>query len=1085
MRRELWALPLGQRPIAHLQRKLETIVDTQDSKIILTQLAAYILYPVVQVLHDEDAVGCHEQAMATVKFVIDHSILEKLDQLIIVHVLTALPIAAFDFKERRKQSEEFRLDAANIVKKLIVLEEARNLFVNQKAWPLGAHILSMLLDFVERDSFSALSTESLLAINFLIKEKESDFIATVMPGILSSVSRVAMRSANEHHTVVLVLIDTFEVVITGCLADAACLHLDLYASVGKEPRTLDVPAIHGISRDTKWLKNSVQKIRILSDCIVAFKTHRVLNVRLRLVNVLSNILLTCASTLRNCRLLFIDTILALASDKELSVSFQAQKCLNDILYRSDLFCLDLENILSQKLSEISKKIIRNSDPMILSCLRVINGLLDLLQDRAKVSVDLNCLEICQAFIWLFSPLIRATAIDEFNSAGLDIIANIQTQFPARRFEYINDPDIMIEAAKFCGLLVKFGCEHMLAQRFIDSVKAGEHISQSILFLNLCLASSQNNAQSGYLLNMLNIYLAASKQGIAEDRPSAGTPHKSLPNSLKLSLKDANHDLVATSLLLEGLGIACKHLPLKDVSLFLMDGLYFLLEMLGSTSYAISTSALATLQILADMQVESPDSLGRATLFRKKANESKLSALILLHIDYLIDSVSHELHCIEYSPFAPKVLAAAIRIAGPAIIGPLMTDSIDQVMDCLDNLGTSGFVVGVGNTARQDRDGSVGELMNVLHELLKVMHSTHQPDIPQVCDTSGLSSRIATSSDLPAEFAVASDPMKAFYISEVSLTQEELEPTDLTAEEFFAARTEIAQEESTASVMTYDETEKVSLSLFESLAVKILEKALFFLACDSPRIRMTVIQMFQLGMTVLGQRPDALNPLVHQLWPMLLQRCQDSHHFVVDEALRLLGVLAKQGRSFLRRRVKDDISMPLLSLFKKFQERTVAASVTRPMKTRRENNQIVLSPFLESSSVEEKMLITLFETLKIIVENVPISSAHSDDFSEVMIHFFNAKLYSNVIIDSAKTILIAIAKSRGSSWIDTVIWATLGCVYLPTPAGCLALYVNSAMHKFIQKDVGFEEFESVGRSLGPFTKLTLAARKAQVMTARVM
>ena len=260
---------------------------------------------------------------------------------------------------------------------------------------------------------------------------------------------------------------------------------------------------------------------------------------------------------------------------------------------------------------------------------------------------------------------------------------------------------------------------------------------------------------------------------------------------------------------------------------------------------------------------------------------------------------------------------------------------------------------------------------------------------------------------------------------------------------------------------------VPLTSHESVAITILEKTIHFLSCDNARVRLLTLQIYEMGFSLLQNRPIELNPLVHKVWPSVLLRCQDSRPFVSNQALRLMIVICKSSKEFVRKRIKDDVINTLMILFKKLQSR-----VSKIFIRSSEKNQLIssssnrISPIMETSSSEDELLSNLFDTLKSIIRFVPVSSENANDLSEIMVRFLDCQVYTRLVYSHAIDVLVFLAQKGSSDWIGVLLWMVHG-----SPPNCKLIAPKSI--KEIWKPQKLPDISRIINECGPFAAILLA------------
>jgi len=141
----------------------------------------------------------------------------------------------------------------------------------------------------------------------------------------------------------------------------------------------------------------------------------------------------------------------------------------------------------------------------------------------------------------------------------------------------------------------------------------------------------------------------------------------------LTLPDLHHNIILTSLLLEGVGVIVQIVGKESVT-FLEKSLYWLLMSLGSPTAAVSHSALHSLGCTATA-----------------CGYTSLTDLIGDNSDYLVNTIALNLRHLALNPHAPLVVQVMLRYADHNTY-PVFLDLTEDVFDVMD--GSTGSQIGV-------------------------------------------------------------------------------------------------------------------------------------------------------------------------------------------------------------------------------------------------------------------------------------------------------------------------------------------------------------------------------------------------------
>ncbi|KAF9191849.1 TEL2-interacting protein 1 [Haplosporangium sp. Z 11] len=404
--------------------------------------------------------------------------------------------------------------------------------------------------------------------------------------------------------------------------------------------------------------------------------------------------------------------------------------------------------------------------------------------------------------------------------------------------------------------------------------------------------------------------------------------------------DYSTDVMLQCLLLEGIASTAVVLGGAEFEMELVRVLYVVLEHLGDQDSAlIRDTAEATLEHVAF--VCGYDSIGE---------------LIQANYDYVIQQVSQRIAFLSTNPKTPQVLWALIRVVGPPAIS-MLEDSVTEIFEALDHWKNQEDEVAEGLLK------SLNEIVNIMAKATK--SSLASPSLQADEDTDGNSNSIQKRdsgvmmripgvepswADKPssevAEFA-RSYRILVSGVPEDSEEEEALkkEMENMTPEQikdYFMKRAQDAKEdeeklfgereEDNDGSDEDDNNENDDLTSFgelrakmpkpaknpkndpltkhQTLCLRILNKAGYFLTATSPRMRILALETIQGSIVVLKDRPLELNPAIHDFWPSIvgrvLRRSEMEVFYVSLRAIEVITLLAENCSDFLGRHLLNDI-----------------------------------------------------------------------------------------------------------------------------------------------------------------------------------
>ncbi|KAJ3358959.1 TEL2-interacting protein 1 [Kappamyces sp. JEL0680] len=999
-------------------------------------------------------------ALQTVDGVVSERILQEL--------LLKLPDIAFPdptLKENPRLSEEVRLSTVSILLCLFSSPvEDRGIDLAKPAYqPVLAHNISMLLHFLSLESFITLKSASVRAIGALAERLRTapDRTAQFLPGVLSALGKL-LASSKESQKVIVASLDVAGLLISTCLSDEACLPFMPVPSFADLDATLPptIPSPTGVrgstellKRSDSWRQQTAANIAKILPSFLHFSNHDIVAVRLAAARLAVVLIETCTRSLASSHGALCETLLYLVGDSSEQVAAYCTSAIERCLHSPDCaiwFQISLERGLATLLDDFPKAMKGVDDGKRKRHLALLNNHIAVLKHACYAIVRDSLPGVVGGLFSVLEPeLSDVRVVQDSTGSAFDQIGK-QVGFPKKKFRQFHDDTLYPMVETLVGLL-SLHCPRELVEETQKLAQTSPaHQYQGILILNQVCRHAPDSLVEGILNDYLELDFlhraSNSKDSKLFIEDSLASAASSTARSASASVAESNLLICKTTAVLEGLSLAADRLTPQQFAYLMMDGLYVMLEKLGDSNYLISSASSSCLQVFAKRfaELEHHEMLSNA-LVCTDTPTATVSHLVLAHIDYLIDSISHKLRYVTLHPMAPRVLVAAINVAGSAVVGPLTTDCVDQVLDILDELGTSGYIDSLGPTVSTDTEYSImGELLNVLLALLKTVAKDHASPVPEA---NRLEIHEQGSPPASADVSVVcSSPMREFLEREREFARQRASFSNQTedAETFFTKlhrkepKTEAQDaldEESLAASMSSKEKEEAAppLTAYETLTLSILERTSYFLSSDSPRIRAAVLEMFALGIPLLAHQSAVLYPLIHKIWPAVVRKCRDPSHFVVVRALTLVKMLATFGKDFVRQRIQKDVVHHLLALLQSLQKRAQEGHSKHGAEAKALTPKIsskVVSPYLPTTRTEVDLFYETLSALGEIVSHVPLTGDQQHELVQVLMGFLHTGLYSAPVVDQATLILQGFAATC-PDWLWLVLFLTLGGSSLPS------------------------------------------------------
>jgi hypothetical protein len=375
---------------------------------------------------------------------------------------------------------------------------------------------------------------------------------------------------------------------------------------------------------------------------------------------------------------------------------------------------------------------------------------------------------------------------------------------------------------------------------------------------------------------------------------------------------------------------------KGFRLELVDALYPLVNLIGSSNEGLRSHAIASLNITA-----------------RACEYTSVSDLLVDNVDYLVNAVSLKLNTFDISPQAPKVLLMMIKLTGPPLL-PFLDDLIGSIFAALDSFHGYPRLLALLFSVLE---GIVDEGSKTVAAALisgtgvnREKSSARAQTIPQLCKMLEDSKRSFSEPFTSVEGQISLDfPREPWKHSdgEEMLTDSE------------AGRSLTSPEGAEGGPPT---TSKVY-----QMVQKIVRFGQHYLTHESPTFRRQLLNLLTTACGTLCSNENEFLPLINDIWPTTIKRLYDNEHFVVVAAAKTICQICKCAGDFMSSRILSewqDIKKLYRNTHRKLQ-----------IETRRSGVGI----FTPSNQV----LNALIELLMAIVEYVRIDDDILDDILNML------------------------------------------------------------------------------------------------------
>ena len=355
-----------------------------------------------------------------------------------------------------------------------------------------------------------------------------------------------------------------------------------------------------------------------------------------------------------------------------------------------------------------------------------------------------------------------------------------------------------------------------------------------------------------------------------------------------------------------------------------------------TLYPVLQSIISPVSQLSDSGLTALNIVTSCLSYASPAN------LLISNFDYVLDAVSRRLSRQQLDIDAVKVLLVVIRLVGRDVIQKA-SDVVDECFDRLDEYHGYDLVV--------DR------LIEVLLEIVKVVEEDED-------------SHVVREEEVGLTIAIPPDNtrMDAFESWFSSRNDTESHETDST--EYGPAPRhpwgdtgEAAPEGPSADEsQVQNDPDTTQITPIQALSKQIVSRTVYFLTHESATVRAKILALLSSAVPVLPE--SALLTSIHKAWPFILNRLSDPEPFVVTAAAGLVEALSMHVGSFMYRRVWDDVWPRFRTMLQKLEVADSKSALAR----RGPGSVGTESAYTQSHRLYRSMLRTMTASMKKVQVN---------------------------------------------------------------------------------------------------------------------
>ncbi|CAG8493540.1 738_t:CDS:1, partial [Cetraspora pellucida] len=879
----------------------------------------------------------------------------------------------------------------------------------------------VLLEIITTERLLQLRIIALETLERLIAHiEEPGIVATFLPGVLSTLSKTLVKDQKENHLLLTKIVEVLTCAIYFAMNDVVSEPFiskittlselkdmlvnkesaNQFSVTKTRPISSSSEVQNGyVERTKSWHNATKSQIKILIGHIFTIRNHPSWQLRLAFVNLSYKLLFGCTKSLDNCGHILIETFVFYLNDDYDQVSIPCKQHMESLRMHPD-FRENLTPILKENFNSwftsLPRYIIGLDENAKYNALSLIAGFVSLLGPEVQIVLNMSLQRVSDGLLGSLEFDTEGTQIvenrllvghyDVLSVSSNDSNESDRTipSFPRLHFKHIREQRVASSISIIIRLFGYFGNVTFLIEHFLTYVRdtgSKRFHAQCLFVINEILLGAAGidmgpNSRLKYLTatdptNTLQDVKRISKfvlhEYIESDMPANEPDSKALVKLDKYKVNEGinistssiiesqNYFILINCLVLEGIANISRILA-SDFRMELMDALYPILEKIGETNARLHETADIALSHISTY-----------------CCYSSKKVLVFENVDYLVNTISRKLNQIMINPKTPQVLTAMVRVVGISLLSYL-DDSIEEIFDALDAYHMHLNLLDPLANALFAIVSTISDSFEIKEKDTSPTNMDKTRDYTEL-NTMGLSKDIAdfvktysegkTQKSVPKEQATLEEIGQYFLDRQKSKEKPEL--VDEVENNYNADYISRDNENIT--------DEKPKPTQPQVVCIKIIGKLLNFLTAASPQLRVLVLDVIRVALPTLRSTPYELYPLIHRIWPSVLNRLKDKEQFVVLSAARLIQEIAISCGEFFTSRVVQDVWPSFQGLL--FQQSMVD----------REFVGLIDYNFSRSHRLKKAIL----ETMKVVINRVSLSNQITSQIIDTLWPFLSEEV----------------------------------------------------------------------------------------------
>ncbi|ROT42800.1 HEAT repeat protein [Sodiomyces alkalinus F11] len=894
------------RNLTELVEDLSGIINRQvnrDPSAFDDKLADYVFFPLSHVFRNQNYYPARtiEVALRGLTTLIVHGWKSKIAPQIVEQLLILLTFIVGGVPGQESKhgvSEETSLEALRALTALITAAgssaAAAASLVETKTIPALGHTVTVVLQSVVDGKAPDVQAEALRALQSIFTcIKDHAALASFLPGVVSSLTRLLSTPAREKTRVLVAAISALKVVLVSVLSDLRTRSISAKTQTPEQnPDGTDDASQNVLS--PAWLKATVSQIKLALATVLKLRASKSQSVRDALGNLCLTLLDECHTTLENCAPILVESAIILepedgASSTMMATSLQDLATIYPELGESAKVTVyswitSLPRIMQSADESHKQTAIRN----LLKGTELVTRLqLDssTLNDAVSLALrDSISFMVADGSKQAISPVLSeddALSSRQLASPG-GLAANYQLVVMSQEGQLKTRSEMLNLIAKIgsASQQVKFGLEML---DYTRELTGPSQVASYWLSFELVKAAFSRSSD-------VDDFLDLSSVATTSDDPETALQEV---YTFAVSLLDSQDESTEIDWRLEAIALeVTAYAASRSGEAFrpeLIDVLYPVTTFLGSPHPRLREHAITTLNIVA-----------------ASCGYTSVSELIIENVDYMVNSVSLRMNTLDITPASTKVLTMMTRLTGSRLI-PYLDDVVASIFAALDNYhGYPVFVESLFAALKEivEQGAKSDRLLLQGRENGPSTHKKHRPqpvtidDLVDLLDRREERRKQREEEDVTAEAeakGLQAHPQRPWGPGKNK-------PKGTFIEEM--ERTEGEAEEETRGDMDI-EKEKPPKTPTYTLLEKVAYLTQHYLTSPAPTLRKSLLDLLTTVSPALSPDEDAFLPLINAVWPVVVARLYDGEPFVVLAACDTLGMLCRTAGDFLASRIKTE------------------------------------------------------------------------------------------------------------------------------------------------------------------------------------